>query len=322
MRIGRVLHDASHERPRLENEREQALVKRIIFTGGSGRIGRHVVPYLRDRGIEILNLDLTPLDVTGVATIVTDLANGAETYNALTLRFGLADYYSGRGHAPVDAIVHFAAIPRILLRPDNAMFAANVMSTYNVIEAATALGIRKIIFASSETVYGFCFFEGERPFNSFPIEEDYDPDPTDSYGLSKLVGEKIARSFTSRSGCDVYALRIGGVIEPKDYAERFPGFLANPKTRRRDAWTYIDVRDLGQIIHLCLEKDGMGFQVVNAVNDEIIANEPTADFLARHEPGTPVTRELAGFEGPLSNRKARELLGFREEHNWRKYVSV
>ena len=69
-----------------------------------------------------------------------------------------------------------------------------------------------------------------------------------------------------------------------------------------------------------LEKDGLGFQVFNAVNDEIIANEPTASFLAKYAPNTPVTREMGEFEEPLSNRKAREVLGFKEEHNWRKYV--
>ena len=296
--------------------------KRVIFTGGSGRIGRHVVPYLQGCGIEVLNLDLTVLDAAGVTTVVTDLSNGAETYNAFTLPFGLSDYYSGGKNLPIDAVVHFAAIPRILLRPDNAMFAANVLSTYNVFEAAAALGIRKVIFASSETVYGICFAEGERPFKAFPIDEDSDTDPTDSYGLSKLVGEKIARSFASRTGCDAYALRIGGVIGPNDYAERFPTFLANPKARRRDAWTYIDVRDLGQIVRLCLETDGLGFQVFNAVNDEIIAEEPTAAFLSKHEPGTPMTRELVGFEGPISNRKIREVLGFREDHNWRGHATT
>jgi nucleoside-diphosphate-sugar epimerase len=133
------------------------------------------------------------------------------------------------------------------------------------------------------------------------------------------VGEKIARSFASRTGADIYALRIGVVIEPADYAH-FPAALADPLSRKRDAWTYIDVRDLAQIVDLCLEKDGLGFQVFNAANDEIIANEPAAPFLERHAPQTPMTRELEGFEAPMSNRKARELLGFREQHNWRQYA--
>lgn len=294
--------------------------KRIVFTGGSGKVGRHVVPYLLDRGHRVLNVDLAPLDVPGVPTVVADLADAGEAYNALTLHFGMDEYFAGGGREPVDAVVHFAAIPRILMRPDNAMFAANVLSTYNVVEAATKLGIRKVIVASSETVYGVCFAEGERDFASFPVEEDYDVDPTDSYGLSKVVGETIARSFASRTGIDVYALRIGGVVEPQDYAERFPGFLADPSARRRDGWTYIDVRDLGQIVHLCIETDGLGFQVFNAVNDEIVADIPTEAFLAEHAPNVPVGRALDRFEGPLSNRRLRELLGFRQEHSWRKYV--
>ena len=196
------------------------------------------------------------------------------------------------------------------------MFAANVQSTYNVIEAATKLGIRKIVTASSETVYGVCFAEGERDFTSFPVDEDYDVDPTDSYGLSKVLGEKIARSFASRSGADIYALRIGGVVEPQDYA-RFPEFLADASKRRRDGWTYMDARDLGQIVDLCIEKDGLGFQIFNAVNDNIVADTPTAEFLKKHAPDTPITRSMDVFEGPISNRKVREVLGFRQVHDWR-----
>ena len=290
--------------------------KRIVFTGGSGRIGRHVIPYLLKRGHQVLNLDLTPLDVPGVDTVITNLADAGETYNALTLHFGFAEYFGAKGRGPVDAVVHFAALPRIFLRPDNAMFAANVQSTYNVIEAATKLGIRKIVTASSETVYGVCFAEGERDFTSFPVDEDYDVDPTDSYGLSKVLGEKIARSFASRSGADIYALRIGGVVEPQDYA-RFPEFLADASKRRRDGWTYMDARDLGQIVDLCIEKDGLGFQIFNAVNDNIVADTPTAEFLKKHAPDTPITRSMDVFEGPISNRKVREVLGFRQVHDWR-----
>jgi nucleoside-diphosphate-sugar epimerase len=294
--------------------------KRVIVTGGSGKVGRYVIPHLLARGHEVLNLDAAPLDVREVTTVQVDLADAGQAYNALTLHFGWEEFRSGRGRAPVDAVVHLAAIPRILLRPDNTMFAANVLSTYNVVEAATKLGIRKIVLASSETAYGVCFAEGERPYTHFPIEEDDDTDPPDSYGLSKVVGERIGRSFATRTGADVYALRIGAVTEPQDYATRFPACLADPRLKRRDAWTYVDARDLGQMVHLCIERDGLGFQVFNAVNNEIVANEPTAVFLARQEPNVPFTREMGEFEGPISNRKIREMLGFREEHNWRKYV--
>jgi len=196
----------------------------------------------------------------------------------------------------------------------------NTIATYNVLEAALKLGIRKVIIASSETTYGVCFAEGDKDFHSFPLEEDYDIDPMDSYGLSKVVNEKTARAFAMRTGADVYALRIGNVIEPHEY-DRFPGFLADPPSRKRNAWSYIDARDLGQIVHLCIEKDGLGFEVFNAVNDTITANEPTREFLKRWAPNTPISRELGEFEAPLSNRKIREVLGFKEEHNWRKYVS-
>ncbi|MGN6100804.1 MAG: NAD-dependent epimerase/dehydratase family protein, partial [Devosia sp.] len=138
--------------------------KRVIVTGGSGKVGRYVIPHLLARGHEVLNLDAAALDVREVTTVQVDLADAGQAYNALTLHFGWEEFRSGRGRAPVDAVVHLAAIPRILLRPDNTMFAANVLSTYNVVEAATKLGIRKIVLASSETAYGVCFAEGERPY--------------------------------------------------------------------------------------------------------------------------------------------------------------
>jgi UDP-glucose 4-epimerase len=290
--------------------------KRIIFTGGSGKAGRHVVPYLTGRGHAVLNLDLTPLDCPGVNTLLTDLTDSGQVFNALSQHFGFDGFETGNGPAKVDAVVHFAAIPRILMKPDNTTFAANTVSTYNVIEAAVKLGIRKVIIASSETTYGVCFAEGDKDYHQFPLTEDYDVDPMDSYGLSKVVNEKTARAFAMRTGADIYALRIGNVISPEDYAN-FPGFLADPPSRKRNAWSYIDARDLGQIVDLCVEKDGLGFQVFNAVNDTITANEPTRDFLAKYAPNTPITGKLDGYAAPLSNAKIRDVLGFREQHDWR-----
>ncbi|HEY5818251.1 MAG TPA: NAD(P)-dependent oxidoreductase [Mesorhizobium sp.] len=293
--------------------------KRIVFTGGSGKAGKHVVPWLKAKGHEVFNLDLKPLDCPGVNTLITDVTDSGQVFNALSMHFGFDGYESPGGPRKVDAVVHFAAIPRVLIEPDNVTFSANVISTYNVIEAAVKLGIRKVVVASSETTYGVCFAEGEKDFAHFPLEEDYPIDPMDSYGLSKEVNEKTARAFAARYGADIYALRIGNVIEPHEYAP-FKTYAENPPMRKRNAWSYIDARDLGQIVHLCIEKDGLGFQVFNATNDTITANEPTESFLKRWAPNTPHRRALQGFEAPLSNRKIREVLGFKEEHDWRKYV--
>ncbi|WP_271897901.1 NAD-dependent epimerase/dehydratase family protein [Candidatus Phyllobacterium onerii] len=293
--------------------------KRIVFTGGTGKAGRHVVPYLVDKGYEVLNVDLAPLDYPGVNTINADIADSGQMFDVLSSHFGFEGFESGKGPAPIDAVVHFAAVPRVLIKPDNETFRINTIGTYNVIEAAVKLGIKKVIVASSETTYGVCFAEGDKDFHHFPLEEDYDTDPMDSYGLSKVLNEKTARAFAMRYGADIYALRIGNVIEPHEY-DRFPAFLADPMSRKRNAWSYIDARDLGQIVDLAIRKDGLGFEVFNAVNDTITAKLPTREFLEKYCPGVPIRRELGEFEAPLSNRKTRELLGFREEHDWRKYV--
>ena len=295
--------------------------KRIIFTGGSGKAGKHAVQHLLGKGYSILNVDLKPLALPGVNTLIADMTDSGEVFNALTTHFGFDGFNQGVPPKAPDAVVHFAAIPRVLIEPDNKTFAANVVSTYNVIEAATKLGVKKIIIASSETTYGVCFAEGDKDFHSFPLDEDYDIDPMDSYGLSKVVNEKTARAFAMRYGADIYALRIGNVIEPHEY-DRFPAFLADPLSRKRNAWSYIDARDLGEIVHLCLQKDGLGYQAFNAVNDTITLNTPTEEFLRRHYPNVKITRKMGEFEGPISNKKAREVLGFKEGHNWRKYVKT
>jgi len=295
------------------------MTKRIVFTGGSGKAGRHALAHLLQRGHRLMNVDLKPAELQGVHTLIANIVDSGAVFNALTTHFGYEGYETGRAPSAPDAVVHFAAIPRVLVEPDNVTFQANVIGTYNVIEAAMKLGVRKVIIASSETTYGVCFAEGDRDFHRFPLEEDYDVDPQDSYGLSKVVNEKTARAFAMRYGADIYALRIGNVIEPHEY-DRFPAFLDNPMSRKRNAWSYIDARDLGEIVHLCLEKDGLGYQVFNAVNDSITAELPTETFLRKHCPHTPITRPMGPSEAPMSNRKAREVLGFKEAHPWRYYV--
>lgn len=252
-------------------------------------------------------------------TLRTDLTKSGNVFNALTTHYNFAGYEDGAPEAPPDAVIHFAAYARNMVVPDNETFAANVTATYNVIEAACKLGVKKIIIASSETTYGVCFSEGDTDYHSFPLEEDYDVDPMDSYALSKLCGERTARTFARRFGADIYALRIGNVIEPHEYERDFPSHVNKPETRKRNAWSYIDARDLGQIADLCVQKSGLGYQVFNATNDTITTKIPTKQFLQETCPNVKITREMGEWEGPLSNRKIREVLGFKEEHDWRKY---
>ena len=295
---------------------------RIFFTGGSGKAGKHVIPYLLDQGHRVLNVDLVPLDHPGVDNLIADITDSGQMFNALSSYMGLDELDTGNGKPTFDAVVHFAAIPRILIKPDNETFRVNTIGTYNVLEAAVKLGIRKIIIASSETTYGICFSDGETDPKSLPLEEDYDVDPMDSYGLSKVVNEQTARSFQRRSGFDIYSLRIGNVIEPDEYAKLFLYYLQNPQVRRRNAFCYIDARDLGQIVDLCLQKDGLGYQVFNAGNDHNGAIIPSKELAEKYFPNVPVTRELGEHEALFSNRKIRELLGFKEQHNWRNYVKL
>jgi nucleoside-diphosphate-sugar epimerase len=88
--------------------------KRIVFTGGSGKAGRHVIPYLLSKGHSVLNLDLIPFPdpSAGVYTLKTDLTNSGQVFNALTTHFNMSEY--GKPHPPQapDAVIHFGAYAR------------------------------------------------------------------------------------------------------------------------------------------------------------------------------------------------------------------
>ncbi len=293
---------------------------RVLFTGGTGKAGRHVIPYLRDRGHRILNVDLNPLDAPGIDNRLADITDAGQMFDVMASYAGFDELVPGTGVPRFDAIVHFAAVPRILLKADNECFRVNTVGTYNVIDAAVKFGVRKIIFASSETTYGICFADGERKPDYLPIDEAHPTVPEDSYAMSKVVNEVTARSFQLRSGGDVYGLRINNVIEPHEYEQNFPAYLADPSVRRRNIFAYIDARDLGQMVDRCLATDGLGFQVFNVSNDDHSVGLTTGEIADRYYAGVPMQREMGEHETFYSSAKAKELLGFDPEHSWRKYL--
>ncbi len=294
---------------------------RVFFTGGSGKAGKHVIPYLLEQGHQIVNIDLNPLDYPGVDNLIADITDSGQMFGAMTSYANFSELEPGTGVPGFDAVVHFAAVPRILINPDNETYRINVMGTYNVIEAAIKLGIRKIIFASSETTYGICFADGERKPDYIPLDEEHPVIPEDSYAMSKVANEVTARSFQRRSGADIYGLRINNVIESHEYEQDFPAYIANPDMRRRNFFAYIDARDLGQIVDKCLQTNGLGYQIFNASNDDHSVALTTQEIIDRYYQDVPQNRSMGTHETFYSNEKARNLLGFKQQHYWRKYLS-
>jgi nucleoside-diphosphate-sugar epimerase len=292
---------------------------RIFFTGGSGKAGKHVAPYLAELGHHVTNADLVPLGHPDVADLRVDLTDAGETYSAMA---GLArmEELELPEKPAYDAVVHFAAVPAILLTSDARTYATNVLSTYNVLEAATRLGIGKVVFASSETTYGICFAQGERRPLYVPVDEEHPTVPEDSYAMSKVANEVTARSFQARTGADIYGLRINNVIEPHEYAEKFPDFLADPSLRRRNVFAYIDARDLGQMVQRCLEVDGLGYEVFNVANADMSVAVTAQQVRERFYDGVELRREMGPDETFYSIDKARELLGYDPQHSWRELL--
>ena len=291
---------------------------KIFVTGGSGKAGKHLIPYLLKKGYSVVNADLTPLLIDGVDNINLDVTKSGEVFNALSGYSNIAELKSGNGIKEFKAVIHLAAIPRILIKPDNETFRINTIGTYNVIEAATKLGIKKIIFASSETTYGFCFAEGNPIPKWLPIEEDYETSPTDSYGLSKVLNEQTGKAFQKRTGIDIYALRIGNIIEPNEY-QRFKEFCKNPRVRLRNLFNYIDARDLAQAIELCIKKDGLSYEVFNVTHNNNSVNLTTKEIIQEFFPNVPLKRKMDEYEAILSSKKIRNMLGFKPEHDWKNY---
>jgi nucleoside-diphosphate-sugar epimerase len=289
---------------------------RIFFTGGSGKAGKHAIAYLQAQGHHVVNIDLVPSGLD-VPELLVDLTDAGQVFGAMSQFADFPELDQTGGVPRYDAVVHFAAVPRVMIGTDAECFRVNTLSTYHVIEAAVKLGVPKVIFASSETTYGVCFAQGVVQPAYLPVDEDHPTLPHDSYAMSKVCNEATARSFQARSGIDIYGLRINNVIEPHEYAQNFPAYVADPALRRRNIFAYIDARDLGQMVDCCLRADGLGYQVFNVANDDLSVGIDAPSVIAQFYPGVPQKQPLTGFASMYSNAKARKVLGFAPRHNWR-----
>src|SRR6476659_4257001 len=213
----------------------------IVVTGGSGQLGRVCVKDLMAHGYEVTSVDLIPPKDPDVRFSRVDVTDFGETMAALSS--------IDERTAEVTGVVHLAAIRAPGLAPNATIFETNTVSTYNVFEAARQLGIRNVVWASSETVYGIPYPKGPA---YVPVDEEISR-PETAYSLSKLVGEEMAKQFCRWDPkLKIVGLRFSNVMDPEDYA-RFPGFDADPRSRHWNLWTYIDGRDGAQAVRRALE---------------------------------------------------------------------
>ena len=294
-------------RARQLNKPEETFV-RIAVTGGSGKLGRNVVRRLSGDGHSVLNLDRTGERSPTLALV--DLRNYGQVLDVI---MGLDDRHQG-----FDAIVHLAAIPAPGLVPDAATFENNMLSTYNVFQAARRAGIKKVVYASSETVLGLPF-DVDPPY--IPVDEEYPARPESTYSLVKHLEEQMAIEMTRWDPeLSISGLRFSNVMDPEDY-EDFPAFDADPKLRKWNLWGYIDGRDGAQAVARALEYSKPGFEAFIIANEDTVMTRSSASLAAEVFPNVKVTRELGEHETMLSIDKARRLLGFAPEHSWRTYHS-
>jgi UDP-glucose 4-epimerase len=276
---------------------------RIAVTGGSGKLGRTVVRTLREEGNEVVNLDrfgerghFTQVDLTDYGQVIDAIA-------------GIDDRHDG-----VDAIVHLAALPAPGLASDVATFHNNMLSTFNVFQAAKRLGITRIVYASSETVLGLPF---DVPPPYIPVDEEYPARPESTYSLVKHLEEQMAIELVRwNPELSITALRFSNVMDPADYVA-FPSFDADASARKWNLWGYIDGRDGAQAVSLALAKAGPGFERFIIAAADTVMSRPNAGLVAEVFPDVPVRGDLGVNDTLLSIDKARRLLGYEPRHSWR-----
>jgi UDP-glucose 4-epimerase len=308
----------------------------ILVTGGAGFIGSHIATRLVERGERVRVLDnfanSTPDNLAQIRTDVELIEGDLRIPEDVR-----------RAVAGVELVYHEGAlgsVPRSIADPHTS-FAVNVMGTLNVLNAARDAGVRRVVYASSSSVYG------NTPV--LPKREDMTPKPLSPYAVSKLSAEQLCQVFHGVYGLETVALRYFNVFGPRQnpdsqYAAVMPKFLRAYTSGQQPtifgdgeqsrSFTYIDNVVDGNL--LAGSASGAAGRVMNLASDRKYSVNHIARTMAEllgvpfdptHEPprtgdvrdslaDITIAREVLGWEPQVSleDGLARTVAAFVETH--------
>lgn len=281
-------------------------MKKVVVTGGSGRLGQFVIRELLAHSYEVLSLDRVPPREKLCMAWLADLRHAGDLFEALREAYG---------------VVHLGAYQAPNLAPDGETFSNNVSATYNVLRAAADMGVKKVVLVSSTAAFGFIYANKLWAPDYLPVDEKHPSKPQDSYGLSKVVGEQIADSFvTIQPDMTISSLRFPGVNFDLTY-ESFRERWKMPAARASGFWTYIDARDAATACRLALETKFYGHEVMIASAPMSCMIQPMRDLVGKYLPAGAQIRNASGEHwSGVDSTKAHKLLGFRPSHVWQDYL--
>ena len=209
---------------------------KVLVTGAHGKVGRALVPALMRAGH-----DVRASDLTRPAWDRLEDPREAEDYWQVDLTDAGAADALARG---CDAVVHTAAIPQPIHNAPHVVFDNNLMSTFNLLEAAISAGAGRFVNFSSETVPGFIF--AHRPYEPdyLPIDEEHPVRPQDSYATAKWFGELLMERAPERADIATISIRPCWVQDVASYERNLGPIVRDPSVLVGNFCSYVDVYDL------------------------------------------------------------------------------
>lgn len=288
--------------------------KTVFFTGGAGFIGMHVVPMLLEKGYKVRLFDNM---FRGDRDAVAELVNtGNVELIDQDVRYGGAVHAAMKG---CDYVIHFAAVSINKSQSDPyESMEINTIGEHNVFAAAADLGVKRLVFASSASVYG----EPEK----LPMHEDDRLQPMTPYCISKRTGEDLLGYYERTKGLSWIALRFFNVYGEGQKTTAYYTSVINHFVNRlksgqppvidgegKQSMDFIHVRDIARATVLALESEranmpinvGTGIDTTVARLAEILIDAVGVDVKPEFKP-----RDVLASRRAADITRAREVLGF------------